>query len=168
MKYLKLLLFTCLTQFNTSVYGQTSAKEYKTLSVFFYDIMRNYDTASKFTHFFAIKAIINVRGKVDTLVFSKNTPEDLKEKLNTLKRLPVTWKNLIPLKVGEKATIIIPVIDFKQTPSEMIRLISYRDLLHDTFTFEDNKNLFNNTLIKDVWMLDAFYTQKFTEYPPEQ
>lgn len=168
MKYLALLLFTCLIQFNTSVYGQTNTTEYKKLSVFFYDIMRNYDTASKLTHFFAIKAIVNTQNKVDTLFFSKNTPADLKEKLTVLKKLPVAWGKLVPLKKGAKATIIIPVIDFKQTPSEMIRLASYKDLLQDTFTFEDNKNLFDNTLIKGVWMLNAFYTQKFTEYPPQE
>lgn len=168
MKYLSLILITCLIQFNTYVYGQTNTAEYKTLSQFFYNVMRNYDTASKLTHFFAIKAVVNTQHKVDTLIFSKNTPADLKEKLTILKKLPVAWEKLIPLKKGTKAIIIIPVIDYKQTPSEMIRLASYKDLLQDTFTFEDNKNLFNSTLIKGVWMLNAFYIQGFIEYPPQK
>lgn len=168
MKYLSLLLVICLIQVNMHVYGQNNNSEYKTLSVFFYDIMRNYDTASKLTHFFAIKAIVNTKNKVDTIFFSKNTPADLKEKLTVLKKLPIAWEKLVPLKKGVKTTIIIPVIDYKQTPSAMIRLASHKDLLQDTFTFEDNRNLFNNTLVEGIWMLNAFYIQKFTEYPPQE
>jgi hypothetical protein len=112
---------------------------------------------------------MNTKHKVDTVIFSANTPADLKETLSKLKNLSIDWTKIVPLKKGVKATIIIPVIDFKQTPSGMIRLASYKDLFQNTFIFEDGKNLYSDKkMTPNVWLLGPFHTQKFIEYPPQQ
>jgi hypothetical protein len=168
MKYLILFFIYLLVQYNVAFAQKEVSKDYKSLVDFVYKAVDNNDTAKKNSHFFSIKAIINSQHKIDTIFFSKNISSDLKEKLSLLKQLPVNWDNIITLKKGVRSTIIIPVIDFMETPSGAIRFSSYKDLLNETFVYEDNNNLFDNKLISNVWLLEAIQIHKFIEVVPQQ
>lgn len=167
MKYL--LLFVLLFLLSPGVYGQEEQKDYKTLSKFFLEIIHkfNTDTANKVSHVFSVKIRLNTQHKVDTVIFSKNTPPEIKDKLAQLKTLLINWNKLLPLKKGVKATIIIPIGELKATPAGIIHLSTLKGHTADMFAYEDGSELFNNTLISGIYFMNGFFIRKFIDYPPQ-
>lgn len=146
---------------------QNELKDKKQLVSFLSDIVTKSDTSGTGTRIFSIKVFLGKHHKVDSVLASTNSPSELQAGIHRLKDFPVSWEQIVNLPTGEKAILVIPIIDIKQTPSGLSVSDPYNDLMGSAFDFKDGKGLFKNKPVQGLWLMEAVYVIRQKGFPPQ-